>query len=1544
MIKKKLLLDADTLEDELLTPEEYSSTVSTGVMMSTLWNQSGKANIGSNTTITYNYYCPIDNTTQKQSVTGCTNTAAAQIIYYFIENGGLDLQLTLNADDEYTKSYDGVVTNIKADGSIPGTISFDAINSKLADYDLTSADDAAALTYACGVVARAGYSSGGTSTAWSTELLYRAGFVSVNLVYSGYSGGVYWGNYDSTDPSVYALTDAGFEVIIENLLAGRVVGTSYPGHALVIDGYNPENDTFHINFGWGNSKSTRWYTRAEMRAQQYETFVYDIMVDYVETLTVSDADLYGTGTMVRAFELAKTINGFNRINFESTVAGETVELPYYINLKDSVEVNDFNMNILVSSQSKAFYTYYTGDVVFNDFSGAIIVSSSSSSCYGICCYADSLDFDINNGLIYSGTYMVNGSYADGAKAILDELSAAQSGKREVASFVTDSTVSYAVYGGSGDDEIILDNYSIVVGDLYLYSGYDTITMAGYSVLYGNVYGDSSNDQNTFTIDSTCQATGNFTYQDITFSLLGTTNSSAMISTEQLGYIYSNNDLLVDISNATEGDYILLNAINSSQVSYYNYMTLTVTDGTSTYTTKISDSASSDKVRFYVDGTMLKAEVLQKVDTTPPDAPVISVSTRELTNRDVVVSVKYSQDSYRREYSLDGDTWYSYTGEITISSNTYVYTRAADKAENVSYASYYVSNIDKKPPTKPTVSVNIKEATRENVIVTAVFSSDSVKCQYSLDNKVWKSCNGTVEMTDNGSVFFRGIDAAGNVSPVASYKVTNIDRVGPDAPRASANIVTLTQQPVTVSATFAEDSVTRQYSYDQQSWFDYTEGLTVTENTSIYFRSSDALGNFSEITEYKVNNIDNAAPDKPEVLVDKTEPTSGRVIVFAIFSSDSTVKQYSFDGKNWNTYVFGVEVTENCTVYFRAADSLNNYSEIAECHVTNIDRTPPERPEVFVDIPGKTNSDITVTVQFDQESVRKEYSLDNSTWLQYTAPLVISDNCELWFRSTDAAGNVSEITSYVIDNIDRTPPASPKVTADVTTLTAGDVTLNATFGNDAVLKEYSMDGVNWFNYVGAVVATQCGDIYFRASDEAGNYAVTQHTVDNIDKESPDIPTGISIVRDDLQLSFSWSGAIDNGIAGIAGYQVRFGQDADALDNSGIITACGVSFSDLEYGEYFFQIRSVDNLGNMSEWSELQTVSVYPEYPGDLSGSPDKLSWLQAQDSTGYTVEYFKENGDGAIVIKTSGTEVDTIGLPDGKYSWRVCSDNNNQWVSGEVIKNVRSDKNAAVLSSDGDGNIDLFFAGADGNWQSFFSAEYRGVGGIEESVSLAGKNRITDIFAGSDDANVLVLTDDSCGDALFLDDVYSAFGDRARLTQIQEIRAGAGDDIIDLSSSQFEFESREVTVYGGAGNDVIWANRTGENNVFYGDAGDDLLIGSAGNDVLIGGSGDDRFCGGGGNDLFCFGGEWGSDVIEQSAGGRVNLWLESGSIANWYADTLTYTDGENSIRVTGVADSDISVYFGNDFDSGFWQSYQADGAFAEYVTEKIFEEKKQGVLA
>ena len=315
------------------------SSASTGVLLSTLWTQSGYIYInGFSTGYQFNEYCPMDYSTGKRSITGCTNTAAAQIIHYYIEKFGLDLQLTLTAADEYTSEYNSNTVTITQSGTSAGTISFSQINSYLSYYDTTSGQDIAALNYACGVIQEAGYSSSATGTHWNEELFFRAGFDSANSVSVYGNSNVYWGSQGN-------ISAAGFEVLIENLTAGKVVGTSYPGHALIIDGYNASNDTFHINFGWGNSSSTRWYTRAEINAKEYYHFYYDLGVDSDYSYTVNDTDVYGTGTLVRAVEVANGAKEENLIKFTSATA-------------------DRNLTLLIS-YGKAVYTADTGLVKSN---------------------------------------------------------------------------------------------------------------------------------------------------------------------------------------------------------------------------------------------------------------------------------------------------------------------------------------------------------------------------------------------------------------------------------------------------------------------------------------------------------------------------------------------------------------------------------------------------------------------------------------------------------------------------------------------------------------------------------------------------------------------------------------------------------------------------------------------------------------------------------------------------------------------------------------------------------------------------------------------------------------------------------------------------------------------------------------------------------------------------------------------------------------------------------------------------------------------------
>ena len=361
-------------------------------------------------------------------------------------------------------------------------------------------------------------------------------------------------------------------------------------------------------------------------------------------------------------------------------------------------------------------------------------------------------------------------------------------------------------------------------------------------------------------------------------------------------------------------------------------------------------------------------------------------------------------------------------------------------------------------------------------------------------------------------------------------------------------------------------------------------------------------------------------------------------------------------------------------------------------------------------------------------------------------------------------------------------------------------------------------------------------------------------------------------------------------------------------------------------------------------------------GDLSELPERhhlenyLYWDEMTGAETYTVEIHSNNPEAAVKFFTDSNKIDLFAMPAGTYQWSITSNNENSFSGGDFISEY-SAKFSHVISSNNDGNIDVFFATPSGVWGDSFAAKHRGSlngwTGTGEQVSLQGKNKISDIFSGSEDSNVLLLTDDANGDALFVDDIFTALPcelseQQARLSQIEEIRAGAGDDIIDLTSQRFAYQCDNAAVLGGEGNDTIWANSG--TNILFGDAGDDRLVGGNGSDVLIGGSGNDRMHGGGGDDIFTFGGNWGNDTVEQLDGGSVILWFENGSYTNWDSEKMTYSEGDNSVNVLGVSSGEVLVIFADTIGRDLFNNFNAIGAFSEVASEKIFEDKNKGMLA
>ena len=330
--------------------------------------------------------------------------------------------------------------------------------------------------------------------------------------------------------------------------------------------------------------------------------------------------------------------------------------------------------------------------------------------------------------------------------------------------------------------------------------------------------------------------------------------------------------------------------------------------------------------------------------------------------------------------LDGGDYYLRIGAADNAGNQSIWTETQE-----------FTLADLIPPEAPTASADITTPTNQNVTVTATFSEDSVQKQYSLDGENFLAYNNGVVMEDNGTVYFRGIDEAGNVSEVTSYTVNNIDKVAPTAPTASADVTAPTNQNVTVTATFSDDSAQKQYSLDGKNFLAYDNGLVMQDNGTVYFRGIDAAGNASEVTSYEASNIDKIAPEAPTISADITALTNQNVTISATFRDDSAQKQYSLDGENFLAYDNGVVMQENGTAYFRGIDEAGNISDVTSYTVTNIDKVAPEKPTATADITSATNQNVTVTAIFSEDSVQKQYSLDNTNWSAYTSGIVMSDN-------------------------------------------------------------------------------------------------------------------------------------------------------------------------------------------------------------------------------------------------------------------------------------------------------------------------------------------------------------------------------------------------------------------------------------------------------------------------------------------------------------------------------------------------------------------------
>ena len=344
---------------------------------------------------------------------------------------------------------------------------------------------------------------------------------------------------------------------------------------------------------------------------------------------------------------------------------------------------------------------------------------------------------------------------------------------------------------------------------------------------------------------------------------------------------------------------------------------------------------------------------------------------------------------------------------------------------------------------------------------------------------------------NITVYFKATDKFNN-EKIQSYTVTNICLAKPEI---SISDTKLTNKSITVIAVFDPGSITNEYSLNGSSWTEYTQALTISANTTVYFRS--VKGSETAESSVVINNIDK---DKPVVSIEKstTDPTNADVIVTLSATDTNGIKsiQYSIDKQNWTTGS-KITFTENKQVYIKVTDNAGNiYEETVT--VNNIDKEAPKLT-VSGNATKFTNQDVTLSASASDGKI--EY-FDNGRWIEGNT-LTVSENGTYSFRATDEVGNVA-IQEVIVDKIDKIAPTL-EISGNPQEWTNQDVVLKATASDGKI--EYLVNG-KW-STGNTLTVTENVEYQFRVTDEAGNTVSTNITVDKIDRFIPIVSCRIEI---------------------------------------------------------------------------------------------------------------------------------------------------------------------------------------------------------------------------------------------------------------------------------------------------------------------------------------------------------------------------------------------------------------------------------------------------
>ena len=454
----------------------------------------------------------------------------------------------------------------------------------------------------------------------------------------------------------------------------------------------------------------------------------------------------------------------------------------------------------------------------------------------------------------------------------------------------------------------------------------------------------------------------------------------------------------------------------------------------------------------------------------------------------------------------------------------------------------------------TIADYIKTPTNQTIVVTATTNEGTLN-------------QTTYTFIENGSFTFIATDAAGNKSE-KEIVINNIDKVAPKGTITYDNLELTNKDVIATLTTDEEATITN------------NEGsniYTFTENGVFEFTFIDAAGNEGTVTAV-VDNIDKVSP-KGTITYDNLELTNKDVVATLTIDEEATIT----NNEGSNTYTF----TENGVFEFAFIDAAGNIGT-ATAEVDNIDKV---LPKFDLKTGYHTTEDIKINVTEVNLKNINVYNQDMKTNKLLENGAILTEEATYKVTATDNAGNKTDL--WVA--IDRT---NPEITGVINNgfynedieITVYDKFLTTVTLNDVNQSPIKVIGKNNEGKELKVLVSEEGTYTVVGIDKVGNQTTMSFTIDKTAPEAPTLtsPLNEAIIKGDI-ITNSWS-IVPDAIKYM--YESYRNESATTLRHKQTINAPNYSktATNISNDTFWWRVKSVDQAGNESLWSDLWKVTV------------------------------------------------------------------------------------------------------------------------------------------------------------------------------------------------------------------------------------------------------------------------------------------------------------------------------------------------------------------